>query len=322
MIDNYLISVVIPVYNVEKYLERCIDSVINQTYKKLEIILIDDGSEDSSGKICDIYSKKDSRIHTYHIKNEGPAKARNYGIEKSRGDYITFVDSDDWIENIMYEKLLKLALEHRTKITGCATMTDFENGTSRNTFSERTSGIIDGKTCNLDILYQTKNACGAMYNKLYKRELFEKVRFPDVMNLEDYVVSTQLYNKVDRIYFCNLPMYHYNFRQGSLSKSSFSIKKLQMLETAESIQEYFEELYSGRGTTKELIRGTNSFLFKIYTDVFWEMFRCKPENWKKMIKERRKKSITILRKFINNSNKYKGDEKRLLKFIIVLIMSI
>lgn len=142
------------------------------------------------------------------------------------------------------------------------------------------------------------------------------------MNLEDYVVSTQLYNKVDRIYFCNLPMYHYNFRQGSLSKSSFSIKKLQMLETAESIQEYFEELYSGRGTTKELIRGTNSFLFKIYTDVFWEMFRCKPENWKKMIKERRKKSITILRKFINNSNKHKGDEKRLLKFIIVLIMSI
>lgn len=316
MISDVLISVIIPVYNVEKYLRRCIDSVLNQSYTNLEILLIDDGSTDGSGNICDEYSANDLRVKTYHINNSGPANARNYGLEHCVGGYIAFVDSDDWIEPLMYEKLLMLALQHKTEITGCATMTDYEDGISKNSFEGRECALLSGKTAILDILYQTKYAWGAMYNKLYKRELFRNIRFPDVMNLEDYVVSTKLYNQVRKIYFCNLPMYHYTFRQGSLSKRGFFDKKIQVLDTAESIQEYF----INDNASNDIVRGTNSFVFRMYADVFWQICRCKPENGKKMIKEKKKQSINVLNNFICNADKQKGDGKRLLKYLLSLIM--
>lgn len=160
MENNTILSVIVPVYNVERWINRCIESIINQTYRKLEIILIDDGSTDSSGNICDEFQMMDNRVVVYHKNNEGSAIARNYGIEHCRGEYVTFVDSDDWIEPQMYEKLLDLAQEHNTVITGCATMTDFEDGTSNNTFKDREEGMLTGKTCILDILYQTKYAWG------------------------------------------------------------------------------------------------------------------------------------------------------------------
>lgn len=314
-----LISVIIPVYNVEKYLERCINSIINQTYRMLEVILVDDGSTDNSGNICDMYAEKDSRIRAYHIKNGGPAKARNYGIDRSTGGgYITFVDSDDWIEPFMYEKLLSFALEYKTDITGCATMTDYANGESKNTFEKRKSGILSGKSCILDILYQTQYAWGAMYNKLYKKDLFQNIRFPEIYNLEDYVVSTRLYNEVDKIYFCDLPMYHYTIRQGSLSKNGFSEKKLQVIDTAESIKKYFID----SNASIDILKGANSFVFRMYVDIFWQIFKCKPLKWKRIVKSRRKNSINALVMFLKNADKHKGDGKRLLKYFIVVISSL
>ena len=101
------ISIIVPVYNVEKYLEKCIDSILNQSYQNLEIILIDDGSTDNSGSICDEYKKKDQRVQVIHQKNQGQSSARNAGLNIAKGSYIGFVDSDDWIEQNMYEKLYK-----------------------------------------------------------------------------------------------------------------------------------------------------------------------------------------------------------------------
>ena len=106
-----LLSIIIPVYNAEKYLNRCIDSIISSTYSNLEIIMVDDGSKDQSGSICDEYSEKDNRCRVYHTNNRGQAAARNYGLRKASGDYITFVDDDDWVDNSMYEKLINTAIE-------------------------------------------------------------------------------------------------------------------------------------------------------------------------------------------------------------------
>ena len=106
MINNTVISVIVPIYNVENYINRCLNSIINQTYKNLQIILVDDGSTDDSGKVCDKYALKDSRIKVIHQKNSGPVRARKTGLEASTGEYIGFVDSDDWIEPNMYEEML------------------------------------------------------------------------------------------------------------------------------------------------------------------------------------------------------------------------
>ena len=218
----------------------------------------------------------------------------------------------------MYEKLLSFALEYKTDITGCATMTDYANGESKNTFEKRKSGILSGKSCILDILYQTQYAWGAMYNKLYKKDLFQNIRIPEIYNLEDYVVSTRLYNEVDKIYFCDLPMYHYTIRQGSLSKNGFSEKKLQVIDTAESIKKYFID----SNASIDILKGANSFVFRMYVDIFWQIFKCKPLKWKRIVKSRRKNSINALVMFLKNADKHKGDGKRLLKYFIVVISSL
>ena len=114
-----LISIIVPVYNVEKYLSKCIDSIINQTYKNIEIILIDDGSTDSSGAICDKYALVDSRIHVLHIENSGVSNARNVGLNHATGDYIGFVDSDDYIEPNMYELLLEELIADDVDVVQC-----------------------------------------------------------------------------------------------------------------------------------------------------------------------------------------------------------
>ena len=116
---NDLISVIVPVYNVEKYLVQCINSILNQTIKNLEIILVDDGSLDNSGKICDEFSKKDDRIVAIHKENNGLSSARNAGLEIANGNYIGFVDSDDWLDEHMYEILLKLIKENNSDISCC-----------------------------------------------------------------------------------------------------------------------------------------------------------------------------------------------------------
>ena len=128
---NELISIIVPVYKVEPYLNKCVDSIINQTYKNIEIILVDDGSPDNCGKICDDYTKKDSRIKVIHKKNGGLSDARNYGIEASIGDYIMFVDSDDYISANMCEILLKTAKKYNADIINCNFEEVFSNAESR-----------------------------------------------------------------------------------------------------------------------------------------------------------------------------------------------
>lgn len=313
---NYKISVIIPVYNVEAYLRKCIDSVCNQTYQNLEIILVDDGSTDTSGQICDEYSLKDDRIIVYHINNSGPGIARNYGIEKSHGDYIAFVDSDDWIEPEMYKTLIEISEKEDLPIVGCSVMTEYEDGTSKNNYANRSSGNISGERCILDILYQTENAWGAMYNKIYRKEVFNTIRFPEISNMEDYVVSTQIFLNREKIYFYNVPMYHYIFRTGSLSKKTdFSENDILLFKISDNIRERLKN----SNAKNEILVAADSFTFRMYASVFWKMQKTKYIERKKIKKQYRKDALYVFKRYMQNAQKQKGDFKRIIQFLIAII---
>ncbi|MBQ0108398.1 MAG: glycosyltransferase family 2 protein, partial [Phascolarctobacterium sp.] len=183
-----MLSVIVPVYKVEKYLPKCVDSIINQTYKDLEIILVDDGSPDNCPAICDEYAKKDSRIKVIHQENGGLCSARNTGIENAEGDFISFIDSDDWIEINMFEEALDYLHKHDLDVVCCDTKVIKGN---REIFRPRyrTNMIFNGQEGLNEILAGTldNSAC----NKIYKRICIGNVRFPLGRHYED-VATTYL----------------------------------------------------------------------------------------------------------------------------------
>ena len=238
-VQQPLISVIIPVYNVEKYLSKCIESVINQTYKNLEIILVDDGSTDSSPRICDKYAELDHRIKVIHKINEGPGIARNYGIELSSGDYLGFVDSDDWIETQMLEILIDTAKERNAQIAVCG----------RNNISDLDNTIISKQFCfekNFCMLKEeaVKRFCiydgidAAMWDKIFHKSLFNNVRFStDSLIAEDMFVVFKLINSSERVAHAAKPLYNYLQRTGSRSKSLFNINSYGMCYNAKKVKD-------------------------------------------------------------------------------------
>lgn len=219
------ISVIVPVYNTEKYLSRCVESILLQTYKNLEIILVDDGSTDKSGEICENYRAKDERIVVIHKKNGGQADARNAGLEVVTGDYIAFVDSDDWLEKDIYEYCINLF-----KVTNCD-IVDYQCVFSDGKSPTKTYikgykiEIIEGKEILRDYLYrgQTEKAPFSVCRKLYKRSLFEKIRFPEGKVNEDIVTNFRVLMKCNRIVHTNKIGYYYF--QGGISTSRGGLKK-------------------------------------------------------------------------------------------------
>ena len=170
------VSVIVPVYNVEKYLKQCLDSIVDQTLEDLEIVLVDDGSVDSSGTICDEYAKKDSRIEVIHKANGGLSDARNVGISKAKGRYIGFVDSDDYIKEDMYEILLNLIKKYDADVSIC-NLYDVIDGNE--CIRNKENGIREYSR--LDILKEVlldKNIQSYAWNKLYEKELFDEIKYP------------------------------------------------------------------------------------------------------------------------------------------------
>lgn len=239
---NKLVSVIVPVYNVEKYLSRCIDSIINQTYKNLEIILVDDGSPDRCGDICDQYAIKDSRIKVIHKKNGGLSDARNAGINLAKGDYITFIDSDDWIHPKYIETLYDLVKKHNADISVC----NFIRTTSEDHNDE--ISLIDVIAFNkyealeqfTDKYYvQMVIACG----KLYKKDLFHNVRFPVGRIHEDEFTTYKLIYNANKIVFTTTPLYYYWQREDSIMGSGFNINhRLDALDAFIERAEFFKKI--------------------------------------------------------------------------------
>ena len=200
------ISIITPVYNVEKYICRCIESVINQSYNDYELILIDDGSLDDSGKICDAYSKNNYNIHTLHQKNCGPGKSRNAGLARATGDYVIFLDSDDFICNNTLEILSKCAKENNYPD---AILFDYFMGTEESNVRRSTiTGAAEGF---VDVKYAILNSSGGSCCKMYKRETIKKnsINFPDLPRKEDFVFNKVALSYCDTVFYIKLHMYFY-----------------------------------------------------------------------------------------------------------------
>lgn len=220
-----LISVIVPVYNVERYLERCLNSILKQTYTRFELLLINDGSTDNSAQICEDYAKKDSRIRVIHQENAGPSAARNKGIELSRGDYITFIDSDDFVEDYYLQNLYTALIKNDADISVC----------NFNSFNEERQSFLFSITSDKyfekvyeveEWLNQENTAQNNLYLvftfsplKLFKKELFSGIYFPNGRLREDDATIYKLYLKANKIAFINQGSYYYSQRREGLSRN-------------------------------------------------------------------------------------------------------
>lgn len=206
-----MVSIIVPIYNVECYLEKCLESIIRQTYKDIEIILVDDGSRDSSGIIAESFERKDKRVIFLQKENGGLSDARNYGLDHAKGDYVSFVDSDDWIDETMIEKMMSKAQETCADIVCCDMAYVDDEG------NHRFSSGGEFETCHIidhpEMLSINNSAC----NKLYKRDLFENVRFPKGLWYEDIGTIPKLIFLSNIIAKVDEPLYFYYQRSGSIS---------------------------------------------------------------------------------------------------------
>ena len=217
------LSVIVPVYNVEKYLEECVDSLLNQTMKDLEIFLVDDGSTDRSGAIADRVAKENpDRVHTLHLENGGQGRARNAALPMARGDYIGFVDSDDWIERDMYEKMLDRAEKTGADVVVCDFLEHY----------------ADGREQTLPACFQDHplSAAGSSCNKIFRRSLVGDLRFPEGLWYEDFYFSAVMLLRSKRTEFIPEPLYVYRRGQESTMHNNNARKNLDMLKIMELIE--------------------------------------------------------------------------------------
>lgn len=216
--QNEMISIVVPIYNVEQYLKSCVDSILSQTYRNTEIILVDDGSPDNCPRICDEYAKKDERIRVIHQKNKGLSGARNTGIDNARGEYLIFVDSDDTIEHTMVEELYGYALKNDCAMVACGRNYVFEDGQIVCKITDEVNQVYNFE----DAMYEMNTFTlfdMSAWAKIYKKELFSNIRFPEGKLSEDYYIAFKLIDLAQAVGYVAKPLYNYLQRQSSISRN-------------------------------------------------------------------------------------------------------
>ena len=240
-----LISVIVPIYNVEPYLDRCVESIVNQTYPNLEIILVDDGSPDCCPAMCDAWAKRDSRVRVIHKKNGGLSDARNAGLAVAQGEYIAFVDSDDWIDARYIHVLYQALLQTNSEIAACDVCITFEKVKERCLPESVPMRVCTSSQAIEDIL-NGKGFRAVAWNKLYKRSLLIGEQYPVGRYHEDEFITYRLLSKADKLVYLDWPLYFYFQRSGSIM-NSFSPKHLDVLdaylERLTFLRESFPELY-------------------------------------------------------------------------------
>lgn len=286
-----LISVIIPVYNVEKYLSQCIVSVLKQSYRNLEIILIDDGSTDKSGGICDDYAKKDKRINVIHQKNRGLSSVRNIGVENARGEYIFWIDSDDYVSEVIIEELYKNIIRYNADISIC----EFTQGAERNYCfknKEATYTKSFDNTKGLELIYKSHHFSFVMvasWAKLIKKSLYTGIHYPDGKLFEDIYVSHKLINKCLNIVYTDKIMYYYYQSSESILGNKLHIKKLDYLGAFEERIHFFHNL--------DLLTLEEKARLQYLHALMWEYSRAKDilhnKEMVKYIKKKYRKYYTI-----------------------------
>ena len=224
-----LISIVVPVYGVEKYVEKCLDSLSHQSYENIEVIVVDDGSIDRSGDICEEFAKKDKRIKVFHKTNGGLSDARNYGIKRAKGEYVCLVDSDDWAKSGFVEKMVNVALRENADIVVCG-------------YNDMVPGRITmtGEEATMRLLVEQENVDIIAWNKMYRRGLFDDVLYPEGENYEDCLTTYKLLSKASKVEYLPESLYCYRERTGSITQKSGKEERLTMRErAAREAMEYF-----------------------------------------------------------------------------------
>jgi len=238
---NPLISVIIPVYDVETYLPKCVESVLRQTYTNLEIILVDDGSPDDSGRICDDFAERDSRVRVIHQKNGGLSKARNAGLDAAKGEYITFLDSDDWITEDAYGHLYAMVRKYDVKLVSGGNI----NVSSKT--GEQTLGICPKKEEKISAeemvgrMLMWDGCDSSVCDKLFHRSMLENFRFPEGKVCEDVAVTYKIVLQTDHVAMTEKPFYYYLHRVDSITTAAFSEKTFHFSEHTAVIYPYIRD---------------------------------------------------------------------------------
>lgn len=227
------VSIIVPVYKVEKYLAKCVDSILNQTYKNFELILVDDGSPDNCGKICDEYAMKDERIRVFHKENGGLSDARNYGIKKAKCEWIVFIDSDDYIKEDYIETLIKIC-EDDCQIGIVSYSYIYEDYKEKKYSHKNKIKKYNSKEALITMLYQ-KEFDTAAWGKIYKRELFDEIEFPVGKIYEDISTIYRVILKSDKVAYCNSKKYMYLQRKDSIMGRKFKIKDMDYIYETEKM---------------------------------------------------------------------------------------
>lgn len=239
--NNDIISIVVPIYNVEQYIHKCIESIINQTYKNIEVILVDDGSPDKCGEICNEYAKKDKRIKVIHKKNGGLSDARNFGLEEAKGKYITFIDSDDYIESTYVEKLYNAIIINDVKMAQCGiiTVNNEKQEITKNGYIENQNKR--GKDLLYDLYKGHMLENTVVWNKLYEKTLFTDLRYPVGKIHEDEFTTYKILYNLEKVSIINDYLYYYRQSNDSIIRRKFNLNRLDVIEAFEERVEFFDK---------------------------------------------------------------------------------
>lgn len=303
-----LISVIVPVYNVEQYLEACVKSIREQSYKNLEIILVDDGSTDYSGGLCDRLALLDQRIRVIHKKNEGLASARNAGIDIASGQYLGFVDSDDWIEINMYRDLMVGINRNRCPIACCGRVLCYGEKYRKKVYTLDKLQVWESKEIIARLLtwdYIDSSAC----DKLFEKKLFDDIRFPEGRLHEDLFVMHKILDRAKKVVHIGMEKYYYRQRVGGLTRNAYSHKKMDLLDVVEEVDHDIMKKYP------ELKEQLYSFCL-VNVNIVVYQFRQSKEKFP----EDEIRMFNLLRKYGRNAlkNKYLSKQEKL-KYIFIVI---
>ncbi|WP_026834365.1 glycosyltransferase [Eubacterium xylanophilum] len=289
MIKRAKVSVIVPVYNCEKYLDACIKSIIAQTYENIELLLIDDGATDNSGEICDKYVKPSGEniptegreVKVFHRDNVGVSRTRNYGISEATGEYVVFVDSDDTIEPDMVEFLVDSVENNDCESAFCGTIYDYPDGRTRNFPEERVKVNLSGLGAIREILIN-KIAFAGPVCKIFRRDAIPTEFFPtDISIAEDAVALVGVLKGMKRVFVDTKPLYHYNRREGSLTTANFSKRDYDVIIAYERI----EEMLAGCGLDREVSFRQFIAHFRVYDKYVLSERKLRKEEQYKWFKE-------------------------------------
>lgn len=237
-----LISVIVPIFKVEKYLDRCVESIVNQTYSNLEIILVDDGSPDGCPAMCDAWAEKDSRIRVIHKTNGGLSDARNAGMSVATGEYISFIDSDDWIAPQFYEKLMEAIKRHGSDIAACSVEMVWEDGSPSRKLTGEYNCVLDRHAAQAELLAEAKLKQPVWY-KLYRASIIKEIPFAKGKYHEDVFWSYQAIGAAEKVSVIDYVGYFYCQRAGSIMGVGYSMKRLDAMEAVCARYEFFKTAF-------------------------------------------------------------------------------